>query len=510
MAFLLKKLSIAQKPIIDNTFGSNGIITTDLQDERNDVAKTMVVQTDGKIILAGYSTKVQSGGSIQSIALVRYNKTGSVDQTFGTNGIVIKNIGIENSLINAMALQTDGKIVAVGYLVNKTSQSDFALIRFNSNGTLDNSFGDSGIVSGIVSNRQDQANSIAIQPDGKILVAGFTTNENYTDCAILRYNSDGSIDSTFGISGRIIKSFGSADDQINAIALQPNGKILIAGVKDTTFSDGTFICSRFNSNGALDSTFGVGGLVTTTSTIGIDNTVNSIALQPDGKIILAGSSKYIDTRVFMALRYDINGALDNTFGTGGRVYTKLTGDLTTAYSVLLQKDNKIILGGNTYRGLGFDFAAVRYNSNGTLDSTFGYEGIAINSINGYNDEAYCMAIQSDDKILLGGYSKIINGSEDFALTRYNPSNGLSINEGSLNNYSYSIFPNPTNYQLTIMNPENNIREFQIFNSTGKIVYSDFMNNNQKTINIDNFTKGVYFIRLVSATSVKTEKLIIED
>ncbi len=299
---------------------------------------------------------------------------GDLDPSFGSGGIVITDFG-GNDTAFALALQPDGKIVAAGTSSGGGTGTNFALARHNPDGSPDASFGARGtVITDFISNGSDEVHALAIQPDGKIVVAGFVSQG--FDFALARFGQDGSLDPTFGTGGKVISqstSYGS----LWAVALQPDGKIVVAGESNSRVA-----LARYNPDGSLDATFGGGGTV-----IGVgDGRANAIALQPDGKIVVAGDSRsyYVDfadqlrtIKRFALARYNPDGSPDATFGLGGRSTTGFGGD-DIAFALALQPDGKIIVAGESNSRV----ALARYNSDGNLDATFGGGGTVITDFGG--------------------------------------------------------------------------------------------------------------------------------
>jgi uncharacterized delta-60 repeat protein len=398
--------------VLDTDFGTEGIVTTDFGSGSVE-ANVATLQPDGKVLLAGTSNG--------DFAVARYNSNGTLDSFFGTNGKVTTSVGPIFDSTYALALQPDGKILAGGFSQG-TSSADFAVVRYNSNGTLDTAFGTGGIVTTSVGPDFELVRALALQPDGKILAAGIryaSTNFNSGDFAVVRYNSDGTLDTAFGTGGIVTTDFFGKTDEISAITLQSDGKILAAGAatrSDSSISD--FAVVRYNINGTLDTGFGTGGKVTTVFGTG-SGFARSVALAADGKILLAGGAIFDGRFRFAVVRYDSNGTLDTTFGADGTgaVSTKInTGDTDhLGFSMAIQSDGKIILGGSSTSIDGdFGSAVVRYNSNGTLDNTFGTDGIVTTDFFGKGDSVIAVISQSDGKILLAGTSQNF-----FAAARYN-------------------------------------------------------------------------------------------
>jgi uncharacterized delta-60 repeat protein len=366
---------------------------------------------------------------------------GDLDSTFGRGGKVITDFNHTTDIANAVALQADGKIIVVGqsYANNDFSNEDFAVVRYNANGTLDNTFGVNGRVTTDFPGLAAVASSVVVQSDGKIVVAGgafplFTFAGNFE---IVRYNSNGSLDTSFGNGGIVETSF-PAGSYAFAVALQSDGKIIAAGTYYANFnpgdqSDTDFALARYNPDGSLDTSFGTGGQVTTDFS-GHEDDAYSVLIQSDGKIVLVGSANsttnYYD---FAAARYLSNGTLDTTFGTGGIVTTDFGAhDLDIAYSAALQSDGKIVAAGTTVfnNGGSEDFALARYNANGTLDTTFRRTGLLKIDFGRVLQNAYQVLIQTDGKIVTIGYPNSEDSTGDFLLARCNPNGSLDQTFGT--------------------------------------------------------------------------------
>jgi uncharacterized delta-60 repeat protein len=222
-----------------------------------------------------------------------------LDTTFGSSGKVIQDIG-SGGFGYSLAIQPDGKILLGGYC-NNASNIDFCIARINSNGTLDNSFGTNGKVIQPIGSWSDYGKSTVIQPDGKILLGGFCSNGSNNDFCIARFNSNGTLDTSFGSSGKVIQPIGSSNDYGWSLVIQPDGKILLGGYCGSG-SNHDFCIARFNSNGTLDTSFGTGGKVI--QPIGSSNDYGfSLAIQPDGKILLGGSCQGVSNFEFCIARF---------------------------------------------------------------------------------------------------------------------------------------------------------------------------------------------------------------
>ena len=222
----------------------------------------------------------------ETITPVTVTPPGSLDSTFGTGGIVTTPIGNNDAYAYALGIQTDGRIVAAGYYADG-SYYDFAVVRYNTNGSLDTTFGTGGRVTTPIGSGYAGAYALGIQSDGRIVVAGYYADGSNYDFALVRYNTDGSLDTTFGTGGIVTTPMGSGYDIAYALAIQSDGSILAAG-SSYNGSNYDFALVRYNTNGSLDTTFGTGGRVTTP--IGSGNAIaNALGIQSDGRILAAGS-----------------------------------------------------------------------------------------------------------------------------------------------------------------------------------------------------------------------------
>lgn len=383
----------------------------------------MIVLADGKIVT------VESGG----FGLARYNPDGSPDVSFGGDGKVITQIAAYDVSFG-LAPYPDGKIVVVGR--SYIESNDFALVRYNSDGSVDESFGSGGIVTTDFNNGYDEAFSVAVQPDEKIIVAGNGEPLFGGTFALVRYNSEGSLDRSFGQEGKVNTTIGtSAGGTAHAVSIQTDGQIVAAGVARDQFDKDQFVVVRYNVDGSLDPSFGEGGRTTThiRSDKADDSVAYALTLQSDRKIVLAGISFDERTFGFALARYTAEGNLDSTFGTEGKTFTAIgrLGDGVHPFGsqythkagcrvcdVTIQDDGKILVVGSALKKH-FDLAIVRYNPDGNLDRTFGKSGKVITPLGG-DAIATSVAVQPDRKIVVAG--GIMGGKS--VVVRYNPDGSL--------------------------------------------------------------------------------------
>jgi len=334
----------------------------------------------------------------------------------------------------AGVLQPDGRIVAAGSILVNRPDFDFALARYDAEGVLDAGFGSGGKVTTTFGSTADLAQGVALQPDGRIVVAGSSGYPQQRDeaFALARYNVDGSLDLGFGTGGKVTTKFSSpGDDSARALVLQPDGKIVLIGSDFVATREGAsdFALARYDIDGSLDRTFGTGGKVTTTFGSGSD-LANAAVLQPDGKLVVAGYT-YVGgvagQSYFALARYRTDGTLDPSFGSGGRVTTDFGPGGGSAWAAALQPDGKILAAGT---GPGGTFALARYRTDGTLDPSFGTGGTVTTPV-GLRDEGFAnaLALGPAGLVVAGGWSSSCT-YQDFELARYMPDGSLDASFGS--------------------------------------------------------------------------------
>ena len=383
---------------IDSSFGQAGIVITPTY---STFISDLAIQPDGKIISAG---SFQNSG-YRDYAFARYNTDGTLDNTFGTDGIAIVAPSPNHDELNAIRIQPDGKIIAAGYEETIFAKPGFCLVRLNSNGTLDASFGNGGIVTTSIDSNSCRAKSVLVQNDGKILAAGTISNDAIQFRFLLtRYNPDGSLDISFGNDGIVITFNDNAF--CYGIAMQQDGKIIAIGELNEVFNDDAILV-RYNTDGTLDNSFGNNGILITD--LGGHESIFDVIVQNDGKILVSGTAGSVGDGDFLIMRYNSDGSFDNTFGSNGVVtYSYTTTSDDGIANITLQNDGKIIVTGNT-SWFGIAGVFLRYNSNGTMDSTFGTNGIV--TIPEENYSLGQVRLQNDGKILL-------SGAYNFTVSRY--------------------------------------------------------------------------------------------
>jgi uncharacterized delta-60 repeat protein len=381
----------------------------------------MALQADGKIVMVG--------GTFTDFILARFNADGSLDAGFGADGKVVTDMGsgLRQEEALAVAIQSDGKIVVVGHTAIDAAPPapdlppTFAITRYNSDGSLDTSFGTGGKVSGSVNGI---ARAVAIQPDGKIVLAGefelaLSNGTFVSDFTVARFNVNGSLDLAFGTSGtgQVATDIGGAANSARNLVLQPNGAIVVSGTPQCSQlgCDHTDMV-RYAANGTLDASFGSGGTLTLAdATVG-----EGLVRQADGKLVLVGSvvePTVPATARFVLMRRNADGSPDTSFGTAGTASTALS-ENATASGIALQADGKFVVVGTRAFSSNSNFIVARYDIRGSLDTDFANAGALSIDFFGSTDIGESVLVQPDGKIVVGGQAR--NTVDGYGLARINP------------------------------------------------------------------------------------------
>ena len=388
---------------LDQSFGEDGVVAPFYWFPYN---KAMVVQTDGKIVV------FYESGFAEGIVPIRLNTDGSNDDSFEGEKLLTG----EDRYTHDAVIQPDGKIVITGRTYSQPEGYRVLVARYNTDGSLDDSFAVNGVAVADLSGHNDEGNALTMQPDGKILVAGKTVGPTgYQDVALGRFNPDGSPDLTFGSEGWVITNTWAAHDVGYGVAVQSNGDILVAGTSVSNY-ERHFLVMGFHPDGTTNTSFSANG----TLVFAIDELQShgrTVSLLADGKIILGGDSN----DQFALAKVLPDGSFDEDFGTSGTIIIpSILGANDVATSLLVQPDGKVIAAGFSLGQNQEDFSLLRINADGTLDDTFGDDGVVITSRE-TRDFAYAAALQSDGKIILAG-----TFSGEFGLARYHADGTLDL------------------------------------------------------------------------------------
>jgi uncharacterized delta-60 repeat protein len=487
--------------MIDASFGDAGKVIID--NGFTDLFTDVEVQDDQKIVAVGISYDA-SWNALTKV--YRFLPDGSPDMTFANEGVFTYSLNNEANVYGCV-IKDDGKILMTG---STTDYNDYRilLIQLNSDGTLDNMFGDNGVVVQKIGPDmnffEDHSYALTLQEDGMILVAGKSYNIDFQFVpVVVRFTENGVLDTTFGTNGVASVPVIDVENDFDCLVIQDDGKIVASGHYATELLQFAMLVARFNADGTLDSNFGEDGMFI--QTYGADAEGFGISLTPNNDIVVAGftaSPSYNFDMLLMQL--DSDGVLDSNFGDNGFVISDLA-QYDVGSALHIQPDGKILVAGSTGEGAPGDLemAVWRYNADGTQDLSFGTDGIALVQLSEYVDDALCMALQSDGNIIIGG--KANNGmNHDFAVVRL--LNDLQTATGKLiAQPNQSLSPNPVvsggslhiNYELTT---SCNVM-MDIYNATGNLVslvelgYQNAGLLNTSVSIPSELIQGVYYIRL---------------
>lgn len=489
---------------LDNSFGTNGRVLTQLQG----VIKAIAVQPDGKLVAAGYA----NDNNQNHIQLTRYSNDGSLDNGFGTGGVVNTEVSFFSSAA-AVLIQPDGKILIGGTY----HTGDFANIyhmvvaRYLPNGLPDNTFGTNGLAMP-EPGFSEELTDMVLQPDGKIVVGGGISDDismGLQSFMLARFNSNGSLDQSFGTAG-ITATPINTTSEITDIALQADGKIIAAG-RSGLYAPPTedymdFTLARYTTAGLLDNTFGTNGITRTNVVAGAPDLLQSMILLPDGKIVTAGSfgsNHYL-------VRYKSTGTVDSTFGTFGKaIYTGIPATLHLA----LRNNGKLITAGTMADNeQPSDFLLNGYLTNGALDNNFGLNGTLLTDFptaipEGSDDYSYCIAVLADGKFVVAG-----SASGKLALARYTTGDPTSIQSENLTETNINVFPNPVAEVLNINRNDQgkalNTR-LSLLNILGQSVFNTtlVLKTGNNPVNIPNLAAGNYILCITMDNGMRlTQKI----
>jgi uncharacterized delta-60 repeat protein len=426
-----------QPGTLDPSFGTGGIVISAFNTGfAFDEAHAIAVLQDQRILVAG-ATKGSSTSNWEDVLLARYLPDGMLDDSFGNNGWLATPVGTDGDHGRAMVVQPDGKILVAGF-GSFNGERDFIVMRYSADGALDPSFGNMGKVITDLLGGNDEAHAIALQPDGKILVAGQAFELQGTRLALVRYTVNGTLDATFGVGGKATTMVNGSYTYARSLAVQPDGRIVVVGYCGTP-ADLDICLVRYMANGTLDLSFGQGGKVRTA--IGTENEkAYDIALRPDGRMIVCGSTRVEWTNKLVLVQYLVDGTLDNEFGNSGVSITSIPGE-SVGSAMVLSADGKTLVAGTAWP-TSPSFLLARFNSDGSEDVDFGMAASVITPVGAHSAYGNAMTAQADGRVIVAGRT-----SEQFfdqaavALVRYE-SGFMSIPEYSSGVHDLYCKPNP--------------------------------------------------------------------
>ncbi|NLR58820.1 T9SS type A sorting domain-containing protein [Chitinophaga polysaccharea] len=480
---------IAQPSGLDSSFGVNGKLIYSTPSTYTSEFDGISVQPDGKIISVGSWLQYQ--------VVLRCKPDGHPDSSFGVNGIFSRSFSSLNFIYRDIVLLSNSKILLGG----DDAANNHSLFRLNSNGTPDSTFGNNGYVSASAGG-QGYYVAMSLQPDGKIITMGTIITGAGNVIAIVRFMANGTVDSSFGINGRVATYIGNYGATPGAITVQPDGKILVGTQAYKNQQISAFACLRYLPVGSLDTTFNHTGIAW--GTTGFLTYVKTMALQPDGKIILGGA---INGNLVLQ-RLDSNGIADSSFGNNSIA----SADTCVASCMALRNNGSIVIGGYTTANKE-DWAVMQFKPGGTLDSSFGQYGKIFTEVGPGNDRMYDIALQADGKVVAcGTYCKTATSSGaqvDAAIVRYHSDGRLIVSQPHTGIIpDITLYPLPASDLLHIHTSANAaIMDASLYGMDGRCIAHLPINNN--TLYVAGFPNGLYLLRLLSPSfSPITRRIII--
>jgi len=392
---------------LDPGFGSGGTLIAPIGSS-SDEAHAVAIDSQGRIVAAGQSS---NGSALNDFSLARFEPNGGLDPGFGTGGKVLTTFGpTTDDLGRAIGIDSLGRIVVAGSS-NSGSNNDFAVVRYDPGGTVDGSFHGIGTATTPIGAGDDSARGLAIDSQNRIVVAGSSDNGSNNDFAVVRYDANGNLDASFNGTGKVTTPIGGDSDVATAVAIDSQGRIVVVGRTFNGTKD-DFAVARYTASGALDTTFNGTGKVTTSFSAGGFDEANAVTIDSQGRIVVAGQSFNGTNDDFAVARYTPSGALDSTFNGTGKVTTPIVNGDDDAEGVAIDPQGRIVAAGFVF-GTSADFGLARYNPDGSLDTTFNGTGKVTTSLTAGNDRGRAVAIDAQERIVVAG-----DTGNDFALARY--------------------------------------------------------------------------------------------
>ncbi|MBC7449594.1 MAG: hypothetical protein H7330_16195 [Hymenobacteraceae bacterium] len=449
-------------------FGNNGLVLSALGTAAR--AAAVALDASGRAVVVG---SVSVAGQSRNFGVARYTLTGALDATFGTNGVVLTDFNGDRDEARGVLIQPDGKIVVVGESVLPNQGSRVALARYLPTGALDLSFDTDGKVTTDATPDQDMGSSVARQADGKLVVSAYQFGFA-TDFCTLRYTVAGALDPAFGGDGKVFTSVATENDVAFRVLVQADQKIVVAGYGATTgnitTNDAAFV--RYLPTGALDTSFGTGGIAVRPMALGTDDRVYDIVQQPDGKLVAIGFALVGSRSVASVRRLLPTGAVDGSFGTNGLAQLPGSSFPTLGEAVALQADGKIVVAGSRAGAQAGELLLARFLSTGALDPAFGTGGSVSTpgpgaTLLGAKD----LVIQVNGRLLTAGEGAA-NATPAFVVARYLPGTVTGGAEAERTEIS-TVFPNPAlgtaPLTLTLNTPHGTTLAVRLYDGTGWLV-----------------------------------------
>ena len=502
-SFILWSPAYAQQPgDLDLTFGANGIVTADAGNLGLDDGVGVIKQlNDGQLMIAGRGRTIGFPPYESYLMLVKFQQNGTLTSGFGQNGFVITDLGGDNEGLVSFYEKENGKIIAGG-TSNQIGIFEHVLIQFTGEGSLDLTFGDNGIVYDSQTVFGSVLTSLTMNQQDEFLATG-TANG---DVMLAKYASDGFAADNFGISGRVIHNLGELETITDCI-VQTDGKILLAGTQAESGNPEGVILLRLLPDGSLDLSFNLSGWANLSLSTN-NNRPADITLLESGKILVIGFTTNQAETAFeiFALRLMPDGSYDSSFGTNGIARYDIGSGDDYASAVVLQPDGKAIIGGTANNGNDNNFCLIRINEDGSLDPTFGNNGIVITEISPDNDGIADMELQADGKLVVAGTARV-GTNDDIAIARYHTGINTSVAEIGVES-KLSVFPNPAVNQLTVTS-EKTLNNVELLDALGRTVLTQTSNANRFQLDLSQIPSGIYLLRATDGERMFTQKVVKE-
>ena len=476
--------AVAQPGTLDQTFGTNGIAAIDFNNEEED-PRFALLQDDGKILVSGQMTNNVE----DDFMVIRVNPDGTPDNTFGTGGLVqidLSGANLEDKGRGLYVLPND-QIMVCGRVENTvTGKLDIHLTRLNADGSLDLSFGTGGTVIHGSPNTDHYLGKLLVQSDGKYVLTGRIDDFGFADLAMTRLNTDGNIDFSFGLNGYVLyDTFGSFDIAANSVLLANDEILNVGWAFDPNINDNVRVLTKFQADGTIDASFGTNGLVVVDDLSGED-VYRGLAVK-NNSIYAAGYSDVTGDNDMVINKFDMNGTQDMSFGTNGNVFLDHAGNDDDCRELYVDDDDKIYVAGTVKNSINEeDFALVRLNPDGSPDTDFGAGGWFIQDYMG-EDDLEDMVVQDDGKIVLVGRSDELNPTQDLLMMRVNTAPSIGITENDL--VKVHVFPNPAEETLQITGISH-LTQISIVDMNGRLLQSQAVVENG-SIDISHLKAAAY-------------------
>jgi len=487
----------AQSPgSLDVDFGTSGFETYDVNG-LDDRAENLTLLQDGNILCSG---KTQVGLFSFDMLAVNVLSTGVLESSFGQDGFIIKELVSTNDGISDFFELEDGEVLAVGF-TTVTDNSDYALLLYDSDGNEQQTFGTNGLLTVDIGGISNVPGSSSFTSASNLLIVG-----NMGDSICLsKMNGYTEIDISFGESGHVFHDLTPNEDFAADLQLLADGSMVVAGYTGSgALSDG-FI-SMFHADGSVKNSFGNAGFLNLSLSSSYDIAVSSRVL-PDNRILVIGSAwDNTSTSEFFALRLMPDGSYDNSFGTNGIVRYDIGSGDDYASALVLQPDGKAIIGGTANNGNDNNFCLIRINEDGSLDPTFGNNGIVITEVSPDNDGIADMELQADGKLVVAGTARV-GTNDDIAIARYHTGINTSVAEIGAES-KLSVFPNPAVNQLTVTS-EKTLNNVELLDALGRTVLTQTSNANRFQLDLSQIPSGIYLLRATDGERMFTQKVVKE-